>query len=313
MRIVFCGTPEFAVPSLRALAADSHFSIEAVVTQPDRPRGRGGQVHSPPVKDFALQAGLRVYQPEKIKSESALNFFRHVAPDAVAIVAYGKIVPPDLLAVPQLGWINLHASLLPAYRGAAPSAWAIARGEQRTGLTTMLINSGLDTGDMLLRWETEIGPDETSPDLAQRMAQAGGPLLVDTLKKLAAREIFPVPQDHSQASFAPLLKKEHGRIDWSSSAQRIYDRIRGFTPWPGAYSTFRGALCHIWGRPTDVAPPLDSAPPPGSIVERGEQLLVACGSSSWLRVDEVQLEGRKRVTARAFANGAHLQINERFS
>lgn len=312
MRIVFCGTPEFAAPALKRLMAEPEFTLEAVVTQPDRPRGRGQQVTSSPVKEVALDAGLHVYQPEKLKSDSAFDFFKRVAPDAVVIIAYGQIVPQRLIEIPRLGWINLHGSLLPKYRGAAPIAWAIARGETRTGLTTMQIEAGLDSGPILLQLDLEIGPDETAPELSRRMAEAGAPLVVDTLWKLNRGEITPVPQDHEQATFAPLLKKEHGRIDWSHTAAQIYNRIRGFDPWPGAFTMFREQLCHLWGGPAAAPPGAETAAAEGLLVSSGHNLFVACGEGTWLRLEAVQLEGRKRIPARDFANGARLQPAERF-
>src|SRR5579863_1165742 len=224
LRIVFCGTPEFAVPSLRRLAERPEFSIEAVITQPDRPRGRGQHISSSPVKEAALEIGLHVYQPETIKSESAQEFLKRVAPDAVVIIAYGQIIPARLLTIPRLGWINLHASLLPRYRGAAPIHWAIANGETITGLTTMQIDAGMDTGPVLLQRELEIGPDETAPELAARMSTLGGGLIVDSLLQLDRGEISPRPQDHVRASRAPILKKDDGRIEWTRTAQQIYDR-----------------------------------------------------------------------------------------
>ncbi len=313
MRIVFCGTPEFAVPSLKRLLAEPDFTLEAVVTQPDRPRGRGQQVTSSPVKDLALEAGLHVYQPEKIKSDSAYEFFQRVAPDAVVIIAYGQIVPVRLIEIPRLGWTNLHASLLPKYRGAAPVNWAILNGETRTGLTTMQIDAGLDSGPILLQTTLEVGPDETAPELARRLAEAGAPLLVESLRKLDRGEIQPIPQDHTQATLAPLLRKEDGRIDWSRSARQTYHRIRGLQPWPGAYTTFRGQLCHVWGRPAAAEAMPGRKEPPGTLVGSGNELFVACGKATWLRLDEVQLEGRRRVPARDFANGARLKPDEAFT
>ncbi len=236
LRIIFCGTPEFAVPSLRRLLSDPDFSVEAVVTQPDRPRGRGQEVSASPVKEVALAAGLHVYQPEKIRADSAVDFFTRTAPDAVVIIAYGQIIPARLIALPRLGWINVHGSLLPKYRGAAPIAWAITNGETVTGLTTMQIDAGMDTGPILLQREIQIGPTETTPELARRMSEAGAPLVAETLRKLDRREIWPVAQDSSHATYAPLLEKEHGRINWSLSAQRIYNRMRGMAPWPGTYT-----------------------------------------------------------------------------
>jgi len=317
LRIVFCGTPAFALPSLRHLIAQQDFRVEAVVTQPDRPRGRGQQVSSSPIKDAALEAGIPVYQPEKIKSESARDFFERVAPDVVVIIAYGQIIPQSLLDIPRLGWINLHASLLPKYRGAAPINWVIVNGETRTGATTMQVEAGLDTGPILLERETEIGPDETAPELASRLAEIGAPLIADTLRKLDGGELRPQPQDNSRATFAPLLKKQDGRIDWSWPAQGIYNRIRGLQPWPGAFSTFRGKNCHIWGHTASadtVSWTRDGTPGrvEGSIIARGQELVVVCGGETTLSVEFVQLEGRKRVSAGEFASGARLVSTDRF-
>jgi methionyl-tRNA formyltransferase len=312
LRIVFCGTPEFAVPSLRRLAASPEFSVEAVISQPDRPRGRGGQVTASPVKEAALDLGLHVYQPETIKSESAREFLKRVAPDAVVIIAYGQIVPARLLTIPRLGWINLHASLLPAYRGAAPIHWAIANGETITGLTTMQIDAGMDTGPTLLRREVEIGPDETTPELSARMSAMGADLIADTLTQFDRGEISPAPQDGKGATHAPILKKEDGRIDWSRPAQQIYNRMRGFTPWPGAYTTFRGQTCHLWGGP-EAAGATDVQAAPGQIVPTGKEIRVLCGESTLLRLDSVQIEGRKKSAAHEFANGARIAPEDRFA
>ena len=311
MRIVFCGTPGFAVPSLRRLLSEPEFSVEAVVTQPDRPRGRGHAVSPSAVKEVALEAGAHIYQPEQIKSESAFDFFKRLAPDAVVIIAYGQIIPQRLIDIPRLGWINLHASLLPKYRGAAPIAWAIVNGETTTGLTTMQIDAGMDTGPILVQREIEIGPDEAAPELARRMSEAGAPLVVESLRKLDCGEIIPRAQDGSQATYAPRLKKEHGRIDWSRPAQQVYDRIRGLAPWPGAFTTFRGQLCHIWGRPADT-PTVSPNDQPGQLVMNGRVTGVVCGERSCLRLEAVQLEGRKRITAGEFVNGARPAPGERF-
>src|ERR1019366_4117547 len=253
LRIVFCGTPEFAVPALRRVAARQEFSVGAEIMQPDRPRGRGQHVSSSPIKEAALELGLHVYQPETIKSESSQNLLKRIAPDAVVIIAYGQIIPARLLTIPRLGWINLHASLLPQYRGAAPIHWAIANGETRTGLTTMQIDAGMDTGPILLQRQIEIDPDETSPELSIRMREAGADLVVDSLLKFDRGEIAPTPQPSVNVSYAPILKKENGRIDWSRNAQHTYNRMRGFTPWPGAFTTFRGQTCQVWGRPEKAA------------------------------------------------------------
>ncbi len=308
LRIVFCGTPAFAVPALRHLVAQPEFQIEGVVTQPDRPRGRGQETSSSPVKDAALEAELAVYQPERIKSESALDFFKRVAPDAVVIIAYGQIIPAALIDIPRLGWLNLHASLLPRYRGAAPINWAIANGETRTGLTTMRIDPGLDTGPILLKHEVDIGVDETTPELAARLAEAGAPLMADTLRGLERGDITGWPQDNSRATLAPLLKKEDGHINWSSRAQVIYNRIRAFQPWPGAFTTFRRKQCHIWGKPASVA----HSEAPGAVLTLDGGIFIACGEGTSLQLEFAQLEGRKRVSAREFSSGAHLVSTDRF-
>ncbi len=323
LRIVFCGTPEFALPSFERLLVEPDFTIETVITQPDRPRGRGHQTASSPVKDAALAAGMHVYQPEKIKSDSAHDFFKRVAPDAVVIIAYGQIVPARLLDIPRLGWINLHASLLPLYRGAAPINWAIVNGETRTGLTTMKIDVGMDTGPTLLKVEMEIDADETAPQLGRRMAEAGAPLVVETLRQLDRGEITPQPQDNARTTLAPMLKKEDGRLDWKLTAQQIYNRIRGLDPWPRAFATFRDQLCHIWGRPAiparneepagQKAALTASTSALGTLVLAGDEIFIACGGGTWLRLQAVQLEGRKRVTALEFANGARLVAGERFN
>lgn len=309
LRIVFCGTPAFALPSLHKILAEPEFHIEAVVTQPDRPRGRRGEMASPPVKDAALEAGISVYQPEKIRSESAHNFFRKVAPDVVVIIAYGQIIPASLIAIPRLGWINVHASLLPKYRGAAPINWAIINGETRTGATTMQIDAGLDTGPMLLQRELEIGADETAPELTTRLADAGAPLIVETLQRLSRGDIAPQPQDESRATHAPILKKEDGRLHWSLPAQGIYNRIRGLHPWPGTYTRFRGQKCSVWGRPAAIKSISGAL---GKLFVEDHVVFVACGEGSALELEFVQMEGRKRVDAQDFANGARLRPNDRF-
>jgi methionyl-tRNA formyltransferase len=317
MRIVFCGTPDFAVPSLRRLLAESAFTVQAVVTQPDRPRGRGQALSAPAVKQAALEAGLQVFQPEKIKSDEAHDFFLRIEPDAVVIIAYGQIVSRRLIDIPRLGWINLHASLLPRYRGAAPIAWALVNGESKTGLTTMQIDSGMDTGPLLLQQEMEIGANETAPELSRRMAEAGAPLMVESLLKLDRGAIQPHAQDASQATYAPIIKKENGRIDWSRTAHEAYNRIRGLAPWPGAYTSFRGRLCHLWGKPAEASdfPPDSTAVRsvfPGTIEVNSGTLLATCGHGTALAVESLQMEGRKRVSAAEFLNGARLAPGERF-
>jgi methionyl-tRNA formyltransferase len=323
LRIVFCGTPAFALPSLRHLLDRPDFDVVGVVTQPDRGRDRGQQTARSPVKEAALEARVDLFQPERIGSNEALEYFLKIAPDAVVIIAYGQIIPPRLIDLPRLGWINLHASLLPNYRGAAPIQCAIARGERQTGVTTMCIDAGLDTGPLLLRQATSIDPDETAPQLSARLAADGAPLLAASLLALDRGEIQPAPQDSSQASFAPALTKEDGRIDWTRSPQWIYNRIRGLQPWPGAFTLFRGKTCRIWGRPLPAAQSegvggergMQGAPgkglPPGTIELVASSVVVCCGQGRLL-LEGAQREGAKRVTAREFVNGARLVPGERF-
>ena len=309
MRILFCGTPQFAVPTLKHLLAQPDFELLAVITQPDRPRGRGHQISSYPAKEVALAANLPVHQPEKISGPGIQELLQGYSADFIVIIAYGQIIPARLLAIPKFGWINLHASLLPKYRGAAPVNWAIVNGETRTGLTTMRIDAGMDTGDILLQRELEIGTKETAPELSTRLSEAGAPLMAETLRGLAAGKITPRPQDHSQATLAPMLKRDDGRIDWSRTAQEIYKRVRGFTPWPGSHSVFRGHSCHLWAEPVSNK---KSDAPPGTLLRENNDLLVVCGAATVLRLSAVQLEGRKQVSALEFANGAHLKSGERF-
>jgi methionyl-tRNA formyltransferase len=314
-RLVFCGTPQFAVPSLKHLLAQPDFEIIAVITQPDRPRGRGNEVSFSSVKETALAANIPVHQPEKIRAPEAQDLLQKLSPDCIVIIAYGQIIPARLLTIPKLGWINLHASLLPKYRGAAPINWAIVNGETKTGATTMRIDAGMDTGDMLLQRELEIGPAETAPGLARRLSEAGAPLMVDTLRGLAAGTIAPHPQDHSKATLAPILKKEDGRIAWTRAAQEIYNRMRGFAPWPGAYTVFRGQTCHLWGEPVskEAGESISRAgAAPGTLFVEGKNVLVSCGDTTRLRILTVKLEGRKEVSALEFANGARLKTAERF-
>jgi methionyl-tRNA formyltransferase len=317
MRIVFCGTPSFAVPTLKHLLAQTDFEIVGVITQPDRPRGRGQEVSFSPVKEAALNANLPVHQPEKIRASENEALMRKLAPDCVVIIAYGQIIPARLLPISKLGWINLHASLLPKYRGAAPINWAIVNGETRTGMTTMRIDAGMDTGEMLLQRKIEIGAKEIAPELAARMAESGAPLMVETLRGLAAGTIAPKAQNHAEASYAPMLKKEDGRIDWRGSGMEIYNRMRGFAPWPGAYTTFRGQTCHVWGEPVskERGAGLSSGAgggAPGTMFGEKNELFVRCGDATVLRARLVQLEGRKPVKASDFANGARLKSSERF-
>ncbi|HKO05230.1 MAG TPA: methionyl-tRNA formyltransferase [Candidatus Acidoferrales bacterium] len=306
MRVVFCGTPEIGIPALRALLSDARFRVIGVITQPDRPRGRGLDPGESPIKQLAREAALEVFQPEKIRAPEAQQWIETKAPDAAVLIAYGQILPARLLSIPRLGWINLHASLLPKYRGAAPIAWAIANGETRTGITTMQIDAGMDTGPLLLRKEMEIGPDEAAPELAARMAIAGAPLVVESLEGLDRGTLRPEAQETAQASYAPLLKREDGRIRWELAAQQIYNRMRGLAPWPGTFAEFRGSRVHLWGRPAGRESASLEATAPGSVREMDDAVLAACGAGTWLEITEAQPEGRRRMSAAEFARGARL-------
>lgn len=308
MRLVFCGTPQFAVPSLKLLLAQPDFEILCVYTQPDRPRGRGQDVSFSPVKEVATLAKIPVMQPEKIRAPE-VEHLRKLAPDAIVIIAYGQIIPKRLLPIPRLGWINLHASLLPKYRGAAPIHWAVANGEKVTGNTTMRIDEGMDTGEMLLQQELPVGPEETSPELAARMAEAGAPLMAETLRRLAKGDLPGQAQNHAEATLAPILKREDGRIDWSRPAEGIYNRMRAFTPWPGAYTEFRGHTCHLWGKPVSKK---EAGGAPGTLLVDKERLRACCGAGSQLEITSVKQEGRKQISTAEFLRGARLQTGERF-
>jgi methionyl-tRNA formyltransferase len=307
MKLVFCGTPQFAVPSLERLAALG-FDVQLVVTQPDRPQGRGMELSAPPVKQAARKLNLPVIQPEKIKKNEELQKqLTNLAPEAVVVIGYGRIIPPWMLALPPRGNINVHASLLPKYRGAAPIQWAIANGESVTGVTTMLLNEGLDTGDVLLQREMQIVPEDTSLALSPRLAELGADLLVETLRGLEAGTIQPVPQDHTRATLAPILKKEDGQVDFRRSAVEIYNRWRGFQPWPGAYSRFRDKnLKIINARPAEGLTNLS----PGELRVVGEKLFAGCAGGA-LELMQVQPEGKKTISAREFMSGYRLSPGER--
>jgi methionyl-tRNA formyltransferase len=305
MRLVFLGTPAFAVPTVERVLEAGH-RVLAVVTQPDRPRGRGQAPAPPPVKQAALRLGLPIYQPERVRRPEAVEFLRSLSADAMVVVGYGQIIPQSIIDLAPLGIINVHGSLLPRYRGAGPIQWAVVNGETRTGVTTMRIDAGLDTGDMLLKAETEIGPDETAIELGARLATIGAGLLVETLAGLSAGTIVPQKQDAALATWAPLLKKQDGLIDWNRDAAAIHNQVRGLQPWPGAFTTFRGQSLHIWkSRVADLA----ATSVPGTARRIANTLLVACGSGT-LELLEVQMEGRKRLPAADFANGQRLTDNE---
>ena len=299
MRIAFLGTPEFAVPSLER-CVDAGYDVVAVVTQPDRPKGRGNKLTPPPVKVRAVELGLDVHQPAKIKPPEVVEWFRSLNVEAMAVVAYGKIIPQSIIDIPRLGLINVHGSLLPKYRGAAPMEWAVIEGETTTGVTTMLIDAGLDSGDMLLKQETEIGPDETAVEVRERLSLLGADLLVQTLRGLEQGTITPVQQDHELATHAPMLKKETGLIDWRWPARTIHNRVRGLQPWPGAFTSFRGQPLHIW-KSRIASESVDGEP--GTLRVSKRRAAVACGEAAALELVEVQMQGRKRIPVDAFLNG----------
>ncbi|MDX2154607.1 MAG: methionyl-tRNA formyltransferase [Bryobacteraceae bacterium] len=307
MRLVYLGTPRFAAPSLEALVRAGH-DIAAVYTQPDRPKGRGQQLAQSPVKETALRLGLPVEQPERVRRPEVVERLASFGARAMVIVGYGQIIPQSIIDFAPLGIINVHGSLLPKYRGAAPIQWAIANGERVTGVTTMRIDAGLDTGDMLLKAETGIGPEETAVELGERLAEMGAKLIVETLAGLEAGSIQPEPQDSSQATLAPILKKEDGRVDWSRPAQAIHDRARGFQPWPGAYTTFRGQQLTLYR--TSVATEANPGAP-GEMVLADRRLLIRAGDGRAVEAREVQVEGKKRISAADFLNGQKPRPGER--
>ena len=307
MRLVFCGTPQFAIPTLQELLAAGH-SIELVVTQPDRVRGRDHDASAPPVKLLAAEGGLPVVQPEKIKTNSDLRArLEAIKPDAIIVVAYGRIIPEWMLNLPRWGNLNLHASLLPKYRGAAPIQWAVANGETTTGATTMRLDPGLDTGDILLQRELPIGPDQTAEELFPVLAESGASLMIETLEGLEAGTIRPVPQDNAGASLARILEREDALVDFARSAGEIYNRWRGFQPWPGAYTFFRGKKLTL--HRLMPAGCLDA--PPGELVLERDRLFVAAGSATRLELLELQLEGKKRMPVADFLRGTTPRPHER--
>ena len=307
MRVVFMGTPEFAVPSLKALL-DAGYGVVGVFTQPDRPVGRGHKLAACPVKKLAVERGVPVYQFERLRNEEGLACLRALAPDIVVTAAFGQILSQALLDVPQMGTVNVHASLLPAYRGAAPINWCILNGETRTGVTTMLTDAGVDTGAMLLRRETDIGETETAAELSVRLSQLGAELLIETLKGYIAGEIAPTPQDERLASRQPMLKKEMGLIDWTRSAKEIACQARGLDPWPSAYTDYAGGTLKIYR-----ARPAMGEGEPGTVLRSSakEGLFVACGEGA-LEVLEMQAPGGKRMSARAYLAGKKIEPGTRF-
>jgi methionyl-tRNA formyltransferase len=309
MKIVFMGTPQAAVPTLERILQDRH-KIVAVYSQPDKPSGRGNKISFSPVKEFALNHNLKVLQPTKIKTPEALETFDSHKADVAVVVAYGRILPESFLQAFPLGAINVHFSLLPKYRGAAPVNWAIAGGEEKTGVTTMQMDAGLDTGDILLQRETKIGADETAIELMLRLAEIGAELLSETLSSY--KNLTPQKQEDSKATFAPIMKKEDGTIDWQMSAREISNRVRGFQPFPTSFTKYQDKKFTIW-KAAEMENGKWKMENVGEILEaKGDDLIVGCGEQTALRLIEIQVEGKRRMTIRDFLNGAKINIGEKF-
>jgi methionyl-tRNA formyltransferase len=309
MNLTFCGTPRFAVPTLERLVAAGH-SVPLVVTQPDRPRGRGMELVASPVKEAAVRLGIPIAQPATIKTNDEFRAqLAALQPDAIIVVGYGRIIPQWMIDLPRFGNLNLHASLLPKYRGAAPIQWAIANGESVTGVTTMRIDAGLDTGDILLQREIPILREDTAETLAPRLASVGAELMVETLRALEGGQIQPTPQGHSRATLAPILKKEDGRMDFSRPASDLFNRMRGFQPWPGAFTTFKTKTLQVH-RAEPVQHPSELMP--GTIAVEAGHFLVGCGQGTALDLIAVQIEGKRRMTAQEFINGYRPKTGDSF-
>lgn len=312
MKLVFCGTPEFAVPTLRRLVQAGHV-IELVLTQPDRPAGRRMEMQEPPVKKVATELGLRLLQPEKIKTNEQLRaVLESIRPDAIIVVAYGRIIPGWMLELPRFGNINLHGSLLPKYRGAAPIQWAVANGESETGVTTMRLDAGLDTGDILLKERVPIGPETTAAELYPKLAEVGAELMIETLDGLSRGAILPKQQDHTQATLAPILSREDGRMDLEArTAQVVYNRWRGLSPWPGAHAVFRGRRFIV--HRMHLADELATSLVPGELAIREGDLLAGAADQTAIVLDEVQMEGKPRLSGANFARDFQLRPGERLA
>lgn len=306
LNLIFCGTPAFAVPTLEKLVASGH-RVDLVVTQPDRPKGRGLELVASPVKEAAQRLHLPITQPDRIKNNDEFRAqIASLKPDAIIVVGYGRLIPHWMLELPRLGNINLHASLLPKYRGAAPIQWAIANGETVSGVTTMRLDAGLDTGDILEQREMPITADDTAQTLAPRLASVGADLMVETLRGLEDDTFRPRPQDNSAATLAPILKKEDGLVDFSRPAAVIFNRLRGFQPWPGAYTKFRGKNLQIL-----KARSHDESFPPAALDVQGARLVVGCGDETSLEILELQLEGKKKTPASDFVHGYRPKAGEK--
>lgn len=309
MKVVFMGTPDFAVPTLEALFHSENHTILEVITQPDRPKGRGKHLAPPPIKETALELGLSCYQPSSVRSKEFLEHLTSLNPDVIVVVAYGKILPPEVLELPLFGCVNVHSSLLPEFRGAAPIHWAIYHGKKESGVTTMFMNEGLDTGDMLLRKAHPISLEMTMGELHDQLKYDGAKLLLETLDGLENQSIIPIKQNDGESSYAPLITKEDEKIDWNRTAEEIHNQIRAFNPWPGSYTIFRGERLKIWKTSFDMKFTMKQLPGRLEILE--DKILVSTGSGTLL-LEEVQPQSRGKVDARDWVHGKKVQTGEQF-
>lgn len=304
MRIIFMGTPDFSVPTLEALVASEH-EVAAVVTQPDKPKGRGKEIHMSPVKECALKHNIPVYQPVRARDEAFVEEMRTLKPDAMVVIAFGQILPKSLLDLPKYGCVNIHASLLPKYRGAAPIQWAVINGDEETGITTMMMDVEMDTGDMLEKTVIKLNPDETGGSLFDRLSLLGGDLILSTLSKLEKGEITPQPQDHAQATYVKKISKSMGDIDWTMDAVSIERLVRGLNPWPSAFTRWNGKMLKIWE--AKVLPDLETKAPCGSVISASDEGLKIQTGNGVLCVTSLQLEGKKRMDTAAFLRGYQVE------
>lgn len=309
MRIVFMGTPDFAAESLKALL-DAGEQIVSVVTQPDKPKGRGKQVQSPPVKNLAVRKNIPVLQPQNIKSMEFIKTLQELRPDCIVVVAYGKILPIEILELPSKGCINVHASLLPYYRGSAPIHWSIINGETETGVTTMFMDEGMDTGDMILKKHLTIGPEDTVGKIHDLLAKQGAELLVETIQLLKVNKVPRTPQDHSVATYAPMLKKEHELIQWEANAENIHNHVRGMNPWPGSYTTWGDKVLKIWQTMVPDAKSYDAEP--GTVLEANSSGILIQTGQGQILIKELQLQGGKRMDTAQFLRGKNVQVGTVF-
>ena len=308
MKLLFMGSGRFAVPSLRVLLDSSH-EVLALFTQPDKPAGRGHELRSPPTKELVLERSVRVHQPKRIREPESVSLIQELAPECIVVAAYGQIIPKSILDIPSKGIINVHGSILPAYRGAAPIQWAIVRGETETGITTMLMDEGLDTGAILLQEKLSIEPDDTSRTLEDKLARVGADLVLETLRRWGTGSITPIPQDDMRATLAPRIKQVDAFVNWNHTAVEIERAVRGFIPWPVAHTTVSGKKVKLWGA---AVIPTDEATAGETISVDREGILVGCGGGTCLRLLELQAEGKKRMPATAFASGHHLSSGDRW-